>query len=61
MYEAWQHMTILNAEVVIGTEHIGGNHSCIASPVLLEIRPEILTQFTEIPSCDTVNLLNMCE
>lgn len=37
--EAWQHMTILNAEVVVRTKHISGNHSCVAAPMLLEIRP----------------------
>lgn len=39
VYEAWQHMTVLYTEVVVGTKHIGGNHSCIAMPVLFEIRP----------------------
>lgn len=39
VYEAWKHMTILNAEVVMRTKHICRNHSCIAVPMLLEVRP----------------------
>lgn len=39
MYEAWEHMTVLYAEVVVRTKHVGGNHSCVAMTVLLEITP----------------------
>lgn len=39
MDEAWQHMTVLNVEVVMGTEHICGNHRRVETLMLLEIRP----------------------
>lgn len=37
--EAWQHVAVIDAEVVMGTEHVGGDHRCIAAAVLLEIGP----------------------
>jgi len=39
VYEAWQHMTVFNAEVVVRTKHISGNHSRMATTMLLEICP----------------------
>lgn len=59
VYEAWQHMTIINAKVVMRSKHISGNHSCIATPVLLEIRPvkHTHTLTDSSYSCDIVNLL----
>lgn len=37
VYEAWQHVAILNAEVVIGTKHIGGDHRGKVTAILLEV------------------------
>lgn len=58
MYEARQHMAVLNAEVVMWTKHISGNHSCKATPMLLKVRPvEHTRSFTDRShSCDGVNL-----
>lgn len=39
VYEAWQHMAILNAEVVMRPKHIGGDHGGIATAVLLKVGP----------------------
>lgn len=39
VYEAWEHMTVLYAEVVMRTKHVCGDHSCVATTVLLEITP----------------------
>lgn len=44
VYEAWKHMTVLNAEVVMRTKHISRNRSCIAAPMLLEVCPVKRTQ-----------------
>lgn len=39
MYQAWQHVTVLDAEVVMGTKHIGGNHRGVAAAILLKVGP----------------------
>lgn len=54
VYEAWQHMTVLDTEVIMRTKHVRGNHSSIATPMLLEIRPVKHTHsFTDNSySCD---------
>lgn len=44
VYEAWQHMAILNAEVVMRPKHIGGDHGGIATAVLLKVGPVKHTQ-----------------
>lgn len=47
VYEAWQHMAILNAEVVMRPKHIGGDHGGIATAVLLKVGPAKHTSFIQ--------------
>lgn len=37
MHQARQHVSVLQAEVVVRTEHVGGDHSRVASSILLKI------------------------
>lgn len=46
VYKAWQHMAILNAEVVMRTKHVGGDHRGIATAILLEVGPAKHTSVT---------------
>ena len=38
VYEAWQYMSILNAEVVMGTKHIRWDNCRVATPIHLCMR-----------------------
>lgn len=39
MNEAWQHVAVLDAEVIVRPEHVGGDDGRVAAPVLLEVTP----------------------
>lgn len=39
VYERRQHVTILYVEVVVWTDHIGWNGSCVMTTMLLEVSP----------------------
>lgn len=39
MNEAWQHVAVLDAEVIVRAEHVGGDDGRVAAPVLLEVTP----------------------
>ncbi len=51
-------MTVLDAEVIVGTKHIGGNHGSIATAMLLEIRPVKHTHSFTDSSVQTIRVIN---
>lgn len=50
IHERGQNVTILYVEVVVGSEHIGGDDCRIPTSVLLEVRPANTNTHTPFPN-----------